>query len=477
MKNKSIIIIIMIKKIIFLNLIISTLYSQIEWEKEIRITPDSIGPWYPRAAVWGDTIHLVFEGYHIAGKDIFYMRSENKGETWSEPINLTINDPDDAAIPWITCWGNKLHVVYQEGVGDSVMYIRSLDGGNTWENPRMLIKPACIPQIANIKDTLFVAAPAPGVNKQYWLRRSFDGGATWLPVQIIDTTTWSGERLSVSSPYLHIVGRGEYYTIEIYYLRSPDKGETWEGLFLISPGDSRPSQIARISACDSSVYIAWDDYASFFTDYIFERHSHDNGNSFSQYQNLAPLGRAQKSEIYATNKFVLLIWKDNRFNGGIDFDLFWRMSVDGGNTWSNEELLSDTSARVGVGFCITGWENDVYIFWSDERNNDLALYFKRGKYVSVEERENKTIKDINIFSSNILFLPQRIKFFVDKRKKYSLNLLDLQGRKILTLKEGIGKGEEEIILKEISSGNYFIILETNEKILKKKILILKGGER
>ena len=88
------------------------------------------------------------------------------------------------------------------------------------------------------------------------------------------------------------------------------------------------------------------------------------------------------------------------------------------------------------------------------------------------EKENK---EINIFSSNIFLLPQKIKFFVNKGKEYSLNLLDLQGRKILNLKQGIGKGKEEIILENINPGNYFIVLKTKNKNLKKKILILKGG--
>ncbi len=468
------------KKIIILNLLISILYSQIIWGPDIRLTPvgDSTANMKPRAAIWGDTIHLVY----VATKpgaifDIYYMRSIDRGETWSEPINLTINDPDDANSPWITCWENKVHVVYQEGPGgDSIMYIRSLDGGNTWENPRILIKPACLPQIGCLGDTLFVASPAPGNNKQFWFRRSFDGGTSWLPTQIIDTTAW-GRRMCISrSGYLHIAALGEIYTVEIYYLRSPDKGETWEGPFVISKVDSVPSQKPTLSVSDSSIYIAWGDVATLFTDYIIERHSHDNGNTFSQYQNLTLLGRSRESEIYTNGEFVILVWKDNRINGGTDFDLFWRASFDGGNTWSNESILSDISAIVSTTFCLTGWENDVYLFWSDMREEE-EIYFKKGTYINVKESKygKDKNKEINIFSSNIFLLPQKIKFFVNKGKEYSLNLLDLQGRKILTLKEGIGKGEEEIILKEISLGSYFLILETKAKIFKRKILILKGG--
>lgn len=124
--------------------------------------------------------------------------------------------------------------------------------------------------------------------------------------------------------------------------------------------------------------------------------------------------------------------------------------------------------------CLTGYGNDVYLFWSDERNNDISLYFKKGIYTKIEEERNIINKEANILSSNILFLPQRIKFFVKYGEKYSLNLFNLNGRKLLNLKEGKSKGIEEVILEKVNPGNYFLILETRERKLKKKILILKG---
>ncbi|MEO0231795.1 MAG: hypothetical protein ABIM29_04565 [candidate division WOR-3 bacterium] len=461
------------KKIIILNLLISTLYSQIIWGPDIRITVfDTSSDWSPRAVAWGDTIHLVFKRVHNAGEDIYYMRSIDRGETWSEPINLTINDPDDANSPWITCWENKVHVVYQEGPGgDSIMYIRSLDGGNTWENPRMLAKPGAHSLIEGKGDTLFVIFT---LQTKLAFKKSYNGGNNWSPLIIIDTTTFpQRKRILAKNKFLHVVVEATK-NWEIYYLRSPDKGETWEGPFVISKVDSIPSQKPTLSVSDSSIYIAWGDVATLFTDYIIERHSHDNGNTFSQYQNLTPLGRSRESEIYTNGEFVILVWKDNRINGGTDFDLFWRASFDGGNTWTEEKILSDTSTYIYIGFCATGYGDDIYVFWSD--SNRDGLFFKKGIYVNVEEKYGlKERKEINILCSNILFLPQKIKIFVKNGIKYSLNLLDLQGRKILTLKEGIGKGEEEIILKEISLGSYFLILETKAKIFKRKILILKGG--
>ncbi|MEO0245487.1 MAG: sialidase family protein, partial [candidate division WOR-3 bacterium] len=245
------------KKIIILNLLISTLYSQIVWGPDIKISPpqDSLNEYHPRAIAWKDTIHLVYYALHHSQYDIFYMRSTDKGETWEGPINLTINDPDDAVLPWITCWGKKVHVVYQCGYGDSVMYIRSLDGGETWSNPIRLIKPGAHSRIEAKADTLFVISTSQQGSLVF--RRSFDFGNNWEPIRVIDTITLPQIKKIVNiSHFLHIgiEGTAEW---EIFYFRSPDLGNTWEGPFLISPLDNWASQFPSLAVSDSNVYILW----------------------------------------------------------------------------------------------------------------------------------------------------------------------------------------------------------------------------
>ena len=101
------------------------LISQIIWGPEKCISPDTISPLEPKACVWKDTIHLVF---YRGTYEIIYLRSVDKGETWEEPKNLTINDPVDAYLDDITVWGNKVHVVYDSKIyAESLMYVRSID--------------------------------------------------------------------------------------------------------------------------------------------------------------------------------------------------------------------------------------------------------------------------------------------------------------------------------------------------------------
>ena len=98
-------------------------------------------------------------------------------------------------------------------------------------------------------------------------------------------------------------------------------------------------------------------------------------------------------------------------------------------------------------------------------------------FFGVKEKDKEVKDNLKIICPSILFLPSNIKFFVNEGIKYSLSLIDLNGRKIKVLKEGIGKGLESIYLEDIKEGNYFIVLETDEKILKKKITILKRRDK
>jgi hypothetical protein len=182
---------------------------------------------------------------------------------------------------------------------------------------------------------------------------------------------------------------------------------------------------------------------------------------------------------YAKDSIVVVVYADGRENQ--DYDLWWRASYDYGNTWTDEERLTYLpGGAVWPELC--GWGNDIYLFWvqiEPDTGNlyHQRVYFKKGTYVNVKEKDKEIKDDLKIICSSILFLPSDIKFFVKEGIKYSLSLIDLNGRKIKVLKEGIGKGLESIYLENVKEGSYFIVLEGNEKNLKRKITILKRGNK
>jgi hypothetical protein len=86
--------------------------------------------------------------------DIFYRRSSDGGETWSDAVTLSAS-PEGSTKPQITAGGDgQLHVVWDEGYDSMVgkgrasasVYRRSRDGGQTWEAPLRFVLPNDAPQ-------------------------------------------------------------------------------------------------------------------------------------------------------------------------------------------------------------------------------------------------------------------------------------------------------------------------------------------
>jgi len=458
------------------------LICEIIWGPEKCISPDTMTPLHPKACVWKDTIHLVFERGEY---EVIYLRSVDKGETWDEPKNLTINDPAGAILPDITVWGNKVHVVYNNfGSGaDSVMYVRSIDGGTTWEAPRKILRPGHYCTITCRHDTLYLKTNTY-VDSPWVVIRSCDGGITWQLLHSFDPS-WQGQwqQIEISSSYLHIPteGLGLPGYIEVYYFYSPDLGNTWVGPIRISPIDNWHSFSPCIAVSDTNVYIFWREMMNCppgSWENINLRKSHNSGHNFSERIILSNFCHSTDRAAYAKDSIVVVVYPDGRENE--DYDLWWRASYDYGNTWTDEErLIYLPGGAVWPELC--GWGDDIYLFWvqiEPDTGNlyHYRIYFKKGTYIDIKEKD-KEKDNLKIICPGVLFLPSNIKFFVFEGIKYSLNLIDLNGRKIKVLKEGIGKGLENIYLEDIKEGNYFIVLEADEKILKKKITILKRRDK
>jgi hypothetical protein len=87
------------------------------------------------------SLHAVWQTYQSEGfgQAIYYARSTDHGETWSQAIQLAYREPNDfdVGLPYIVATGNsELHLIYQAGSKSIGRYHRiSRDGGATWTDP------------------------------------------------------------------------------------------------------------------------------------------------------------------------------------------------------------------------------------------------------------------------------------------------------------------------------------------------------
>ncbi len=205
-------------------------------------------------------IHLIyFKGDPRQG-DVFYTRSENGGDHWSEP--LRVNRQAGSAIAIGTIRGPRLalgkngrvHVAWmasqvaspQSGFG-AVLYTRLNDAGDSFERPRQVASDVRFLDgggavAADGQGHVYVVwhAPVPGgkteADRRVWLARSSDGGKTFDPPRAVfgEKTGACGccgmSVFTARNGHIFIVYRSARKTVhrDIHVLLSKDHGRTFD---------------------------------------------------------------------------------------------------------------------------------------------------------------------------------------------------------------------------------------------------------
>lgn len=200
---------------------------------------------------WGGEI-LVTQNHflHVFYSDgvqrlVFYKRSEDFGNTWTPWISISDTAPIFDIIPFCVCCDSvsALYCVYEMWNPDSqtkdIFFVRSEDYGNTWTSPVNIsfslggknISPSIC---AGKKDTLFVVwrHPIESDFSDMYISKSLNGGNTWdLPKKINSQRgRFRPIRILYKGTQLHLLFTIdiEYpYVWDLYHILSCDLGSTW----------------------------------------------------------------------------------------------------------------------------------------------------------------------------------------------------------------------------------------------------------
>jgi hypothetical protein len=424
-----------------------------------------------------------------------YKRSTDRGETWTQDTILSPIPPGVSNMPDIAVSGSVVHVAWTEEAGDSVVYIRSTDGGRTWATPITITQAGFNALVGVSGDTVFIEW---GTTTGSYYRLSYNGGATWSTQYQIPRQQLGDKKVQMKDSYIHLAPHG-YPTdtsviFEVFHQYSSDCGQTWSEPLMLSEQDIWGGQWSSIAVDhDSNVYVDWWDYKNSpyaWTGSIFIRNGASNGATWDTIQNITTLYRARISDIAAFSNDVHVVWMDQRDYPGSPFDsfeIYYRYSSNKGNTWGPETRLTNdphqsTTPRLAAdsGF--------VYLVWADNRDLDsiwygYEVYFKRGDYIPGVEMK-KTMFPLGwVFQVFPSLSRDKIWCYYNfsESENWVIGIYDILGREI---QQYAGSGREgqviwdskEVRGKEVRSGVYFIRLQVEKKSYQQKVIILRGGK-
>lgn len=351
----------------------------------------------------------------------------------------------------------------------TILFSRSVDGGQTWISPKRINKIAgdCI----DSDYTTEGAVPTVGPNGEVYVSwagpegllfdRSLDSGNTWLDQDI----------------FVSDIPGGWDYAI---------------------PGIQRCNGLPVID-CDLSggpnngtIYINWSDQRNGTTDTdIWLTKSTDGGNTWTapiRVNNDAP-GKQQFFTWMCVDQktgYLWFVFYDRRNTSASQTDVYIAVSKDGGETFSNNKINTTTftpSASVFFGDYtnISAYNNVVRPIWSEYSAGNLSLWTAIIDTTSLGVDNNFDLEDLSLEQNNPNPFVENtyIGFKLHRPATVTLKVYDIFGREVATLinneKYNAGKYIRHFDASQyqLSSGTYYFSLISNEKILTRKMLLLK----
>ncbi len=359
----------------FFTLLPVVLFAQ--WQPAIQLSADTTAGLNENMgqclAVSGDSVHVIWEDFNVDGGAIFYRHSFDGGVTWGTIQRLT-NLPSVAAFPSIAVFANTVHVAYRDTRDTNYVsyYLRSLDGGNTWDSPVSLGNYYWWPSITCSGQLVCVALNSnePG-NSEVWFRRSADNGTTWDSVFEISNALGRSEDPSIAAGggSVHLAWNDNRTGImETWYRRSSDNGVTW-GPETQLTHSTVFCYFPILYVTGSDVDLAYGDRQT--VDYeIHFMQSTDFGVTWDSSQQMTSAnGNEAYPNIGADGQNIYLVWW--LFGGALSI----QHSGDGSATWDSALALVPAANKATNPFIVDA-NGTLHVIWVDSTGGRPTIYYQ-----------------------------------------------------------------------------------------------------
>jgi hypothetical protein len=290
-----------------------------QWEPDVRLTSNSAESRYLSMAAQGSNVHVVWQDERDGNFEIYYKRSTDSGASWGADTRLTNND-SLSLFPRVAVSGSNVHVVwhdYRDG-NYEIYYKCSPDSGVSWGADTRLTNDSAFSYESS------VTASGSNVHVVWWdnrdgnyeiyYKRSTDSGVSWgADTRLTNNSAGSYyPSAAASGSNVHVIWEDSRDgNTEIYYKCSPDSGLSWGADTRVSY-NSADSWVPSVAASGSNLHVVWQDERDGNFEIYYKR-STDSGITWGTDTRLTYNGaQSYNPWVAASGSNLHVVWYDTR---------------------------------------------------------------------------------------------------------------------------------------------------------------------
>ena len=352
--------------------------------------------------VWQESVTETLPEHNY---DIFFIKSEDNGKTFSIPINLS-NNTKFSERPQIAVSKNGIFIVWADTTNSNnkeIMFTKSLDNGKTFNkviNISKNSKNSYNQEISAFNDNVYVVWQESNQNNtddgndnNIMFTNSIDGGTTFNnSIELINKTNGAFPKINSYANNVYIVWNDENKKNNgIFFIKSSNKGNNFDEIIKLS-NDNKFGE-SQIIVDKTYVLIIWGGLLTKNIDNIYYVKSKDNGKTFTDsktfsekifgynhtndYNKLNDIIIENPLNVEATNNNNLssVVWQNTFSKQNEDILLLLLTNQEE----NNHAKLFNLSKNPSGSECpsITISNNNIYVIWEDYIGGNHEILFSK----------------------------------------------------------------------------------------------------
>ncbi|MGB5530577.1 MAG: T9SS type A sorting domain-containing protein [Ignavibacteriaceae bacterium] len=239
----------------------------------------------PQLAVSGSNLFVVWEqktSLFNNISEINFVKSSDRGLSWSDTTNLSNSQSLHSTGTQIANSGFNLYCSWLESTSSTesdIYFSKSTDGGNIWSDPVNLTNDASfqneVYMILNGNSELYIAYVDGTSLSDIYLIKSTDSGQTWsVPVNMTNNPGKSSNPcISIFDNYLYFIWSDNSHTSplfdssDVFFKWSSDNGSTWQDSLNLSDNSSNSLRPRICYDLNGPLPAPWLDITVFWYDF------------------------------------------------------------------------------------------------------------------------------------------------------------------------------------------------------------------